>query len=61
MVEKLLSNEVTPSPDGTVALDDVEPFDVELPQAAEMTAIAPTHAIPVRCLSLCKCSPLLCD
>src|SRR6266699_6597609 len=49
---KLTSNELTVSPDGTVAAG---PDVLLLPHAAVMTAIAPTHAENERRLNFRKC------
>ena len=57
MTVKLESNEVTPSPAGTVAL--VVLVEVELPHAATMIAIAPANTIAVDDLSLRNCIALL--
>ncbi|HYM96067.1 MAG TPA: hypothetical protein VET26_02090 [Candidatus Sulfotelmatobacter sp.] len=57
MTEKLASKDVTLM-FGTVALADGEP-EVEVPHAAAMIAIAPTHAITAICLWWRNLSPLL--
>ena len=57
MAEKLLSNELTLKPEGTVALADVPPDGVELPQAAATMAIPPIAANIVSDLSFLNYSP----